>query len=94
MKEEYKILTDYICNYIHPRDLYKGEYTIRVASDNRLKIHYKRHYYFISIVEENNQFFWKMTPYRNSYYMTIIDEYSSFDRVLSAIKEHDRIKYG
>ena len=94
MKKEYQILTDYLCNYIHPRNLYKGEYTIRIAGSNLLKIHYKKHYYMVSIIEENNQFFWKLTPYNKSYYMTIIDEYSSFDRVLFAIKEHDEIKYG
>ena len=93
MNKEYNILTDYLCNYIYPNKKYTGPYQMRVASNNTLKIKYNKHYYIISIVEENNQLFWKMKPYRNSYFTTIIDEYSSFDRVLFAIKEHDEIKY-
>ena len=94
MKEIHDIFTDYICNHIHKNKLYEGDYKIRIGSDYTFKIHYKKHYYKISIVEENNELFWKMTPYQNSYFMTKIDNYSSFNKVLFAIKEHHKIKYG
>lgn len=93
MRKQYDILTDYICNYIYPNNLYIGEYKMRIASENSIKIIYKRHHYIITIIEEDGIFYWSLKPYRDSFFATRIDNYSSLDRVLFAIKEHHEIKY-
>ena len=55
-------------------------------SKNLIRVKYDHHFYYIDIIEENGEFYWKLMPYKNSYYTTIIND-GSFKRVLFAITE-------
>ena len=55
-------------------------------SKNLIRVKYDHHFYYIDIIEENGEFYWKLMPYKNSYYTTIIND-GSFERVLFAITE-------
>ena len=53
---------------------------------NLIRVKYDHHFYYIDIIEENGEFYWQLTLYKNSYYTTIIND-GSFERVLFAITE-------
>ena len=55
-------------------------------SKNLIRVKYNHHFYYIDIIEENGEFYWKLTPYKDSYYTTIVND-RSFERVLFAITE-------
>ncbi len=55
-------------------------------SKNLIRVKYNHHFYYIDIIEENHDFYWKLTPYKNSYYTTPVSN-NSFERVLFAITE-------
>lgn len=78
-------------NYIIPNKLYKGKFLIYIYRDITLLIKYHGKEYQVSVIEEDSQFYWHLIPYKFSYYTTNIDNYSSFDRGLFAIKENDKV---
>ena len=53
---------------------------------NLIRVKYDHHFYYIDIIEENAEFYWKLTPYKDSFYTTIASD-NSFERVLFAITE-------
>ena len=63
---------------------------IRVAS-NYLKVKYKNRIYKVSIVKEDNKYYWYLKPYNKNCFMTSADDNNSFDTVVFAIKEHDKL---
>lgn len=61
---------------------------------NHLEIVYFKQAYYITVVEINNELYWYLKPYRNSFYTTPIGDHfiNSFERVLFTIKESYEIK--
>ena len=55
-------------------------------SKNLIRVKYNHHFYYIDIIEENGEFYLQLTPYKDSYYTTIIND-GSFERVLFAVEE-------
>ena len=64
---------------------YKKEYKIYLYS-NFLKINYKNHNYLVTIVEYNNELFWYLKPFYNSYLLIKNTEPECFDILIAAIK--------
>lgn len=46
--------------------------------------------YKVELLEENSAYYWKVSPYMKSYYVTPYMGYESFEMVLFAIKEHEK----
>ncbi len=57
-----------------------------VISKNLIRVKYNHHFYYIDVIEENGEFYLQFTPYKDSYYTTIIND-ESFERGLFAITE-------
>lgn len=94
MKREYDIFVDYICNYIIPNRVHRKGIGISIGENIGFRIRYNHKIYNVDIIQIENQFYWRLTPHFEKCYTTIIDDYSSFDRVLFAIKENDRVVNG
>ena len=62
-----------------------NKYDISI-SKNLIRVKYDHHFYYIDIIEEKGEFCWKLKPYKNSYYTTLVSD-NSFERVLFAITE-------
>lgn len=54
-----------------------------------LLITYKRKKYVVSLIHKNEQFYWHLTQYNNSFYETTID--NGLDIILFAIKENEKL---
>ena len=53
---------------------------------NLIRVRYNHNFYYIDIIVDNNELYWKLMPYKKSFYTTIIND-NSFERVLFAITE-------
>ena len=85
-------LEDCLVNYILKNyDKYKKEGFIIWAHDDYYRIKYNHKIYKVSIINENEKLYWKLRPYNKSYFTTEVKEYSSFENVIFAIKENDKI---
>ena len=85
-------LKDCVINYIlKNNDRYSEEGFIIWLHEDYLRIKYNHKVYTVTVVEENEKLYWKLKPYNKSYYMTEIKEYSSFEAVIYAIKDNDKI---
>jgi len=91
-QESYKIFTKHLCTFIIPKNKeYKEKgYNIGITKGNKLIIKYQKHKYIVEFVKENDNVYWKLTPYQNSYFTTLVCE-GSFDMVLRAIEENEII---
>ena len=56
---------------------------------NELNITYKQKQYVITLVNKDEQFYWHLVPYNNSFYETAID--NGLTIVLFAIKENEEL---
>lgn len=54
-----------------------------------LLITYKKKEYVVSLIHKNEQFYWHLTQYNNSFYETTID--NGLDIILFAIKENEKL---
>ena len=78
-----------LTQYILPAFLkykYKEIYDISIYQNELIRVKYNNHFFYIDIIYSYNNFYWKLTPYKNSYYTTEITS-NSFERVLFAITE-------
>lgn len=91
MKNPIDIFVDYLCNYIVPNKLHKKEFGLYVGRNDLIDIRYNHRLYHVNIIKSGNELYWKLTPHFEGNYITIIDTYESFDRLLFAIKENDRV---
>ena len=48
--------------------------------------------YTIKIIQDNNELYWYLEPYNNTYYTTLFE--NGFDMVLFAIKENETLYQG
>lgn len=55
-----------------------------------LNIKYHNHKYKAKIIKIAKEYFWKLTPYRDTYFTTAVENENSFELVLCAIKEHEK----
>lgn len=80
-----EILTQYILpTFFKYKD--KKVYDISIYQNKLIRVKYNNHFFYIDIMYSDNSFYWKLTPYKNSYYTTEITP-NSFERVLFAITE-------
>lgn len=87
----YKVFVDYVCTKIIPRHgEYKHKFDIAIG-ESGLSIHYKKNIYYVTIIYENGNYYWKLEPYKNSFYTCFVKNENSFDMVLYAIEEHDKL---
>lgn len=63
---------------------YSNDDDIIIITHNNLE-------YKVKIVKVENDYFWNLTPYNNSSFLTNINNPNSFDMVLFAIKENDTL---
>lgn len=54
-----------------------------------LLITYKRKEYTVNLIQKNEQFYWHLTQYNNSFYETTID--NGLDIILFVIKEDEKL---
>lgn len=91
MKEIPEFLDENIFSVCNSFDIYiKDGYFIDYdQSDHILLITYNDIQYTVKIIEKDNEFYWHLSPYNNSYFLTNFYNPSSFNMVLFAIKEND-----
>ena len=72
-------------------DKYKDDgYNIKYdINNNQLIVFYHNKEYNVKIIEDNNELYWHLEPYNNTYYTTLYD--NGFDMILFAIKENETI---
>ncbi len=84
----------YLCNYIFKNNhRYVADGLIIYIRSNYLKIKYNHHYYYVIIIKENNIYYWQLRPYNKSFYTTPYDNANSFELVIMAIKENDKLVF-
>ncbi len=85
-------LKKHLCEYIlKNNNKYVDEGFIIYIHSNYLKIWFNHHYYYVIIIMEEKQYYWHLKPYNKSYYTTFSKDINSFDFVILAIKEQDKI---
>lgn len=94
MQEKYEIFTDYICNYIIPNKIYTKSFGIAISGNALFSIKYNHKLYNLNIIKIDGKLYWKLAPHFEDCYVTVIDDYHSFDRVLFAIVENDKVMNG
>ena len=60
-------------------------------NENNLSIFYNDIHYEVKIIKIENNYFWHLSPYNNSCFVTNLNNPNSFDMVLFAIKENDTL---
>lgn len=83
-------LTDYI---IYNNERYVEEDFIIYIHDTYLKIKYKHHYYNVTILIKNNLYYYYLSPFNKDFFTILAQTPDTFELVLLAIKEHDKLKY-
>ena len=67
-----------------------NEYQITYSNnENTILITYNNIQYKIEVIKIDNDYYWHLSPYNNSYFRTNLYNPNSFDIVLFAIKEND-----
>lgn len=76
---------------IHQFELYQNnEYKITYSNNEKIiLITYNNIQYKIKIIKIEKDYFWHLSPYNNSYFITNLTNPNSFNMVLFAIKEND-----
>lgn len=91
-----KLLLKQLDNYILKNiNIYEKEgFKITFNCKNcSLNIYYNKNEYEASIISLENDYYWRIEPYRNSYFTTrMSNKKQSFDLILFTIKENDLLK--
>ena len=87
------ILDIQIQNIIPDINSYKNEgYSFNINNkENILLITYNNILYEVKIVKIDNDYYWHLIPYNNSYFITNLYNPNSFNMVLFAIRENDSL---
>lgn len=92
--DKINIFTDIQIQSIIPDiNSYKNEgYSFNINNkENILLITYNNTLYEVKIVKIDKDYYWHLSPYNNSYFLTNLYNPNSFDIVLFAIKENDAL---
>lgn len=91
MKSIKNILYNKLCNITHKIEKYKSMgYRINYDTNNdQLIINHNNIDYTVKIIEENNNLYWYLEPYNDTYFTTLYE--NGFDMVLFAIKENENL---
>lgn len=86
------LLVEHLKDYIiyHGKEYAKQGFNI-FMHDKYLRTIYNHHVYKITIVSDNNFFYYYLQPYNKSYFITLANNPKSFEMVLYAIKEHENL---
>lgn len=85
-------LKDCVINYILKNYAnYKKEGFIIWIHDTYLRIKYNHKIYKASVTRENEKLYWHLKPYNKSYFITQIKAYSTFESIIFAIKDNDKM---
>lgn len=87
-----KYLEDCMINYIlKNHDRYKSDGFTMWLHREYLRIKYNHKIYIVRITSEYGNLYWNLRPYNKSYFTTEIKDYSSFEAIIFAIKDNDKI---
>lgn len=76
-----EVLTQYILPaFLKYKD--KEIYDISIYQNELIRVKYNNHFFYIDIIYSDNNFYWKLMPYKNTEITS-----NSFERVLFAITE-------
>ena len=87
-----KELKDCLINYILKNYMkYKEEGFEMWLHDNYIRIKYNHKIYVAKIIKKDNILYWYLEPYNKSYFETKIKSYNTFEAIIFAIKDNDKI---
>lgn len=87
-----RLLIKHLCDYILKNNQrYLDDGFIIWIGEYYLRIKYNHHIYKVTIIKEQEDISWYLKPYNKKYYTTSCDRENSFEFVIMAIKENDKI---
>ena len=87
-----RAIVENINNIIKVNKIYKYKGYKIFLNDNSIEIIYNNSTYTVTATQINNDLYWHLKPYNNSYFETKIDNnINSFDMVIAAIHDNETI---
>ncbi len=87
-----RAIVENINNIIRVNKMYKCKGYKMFLDDNSIEIIYKNSTYIVTATQINNDLYWHLEPYNNSYFETKIDKnINSFNMVIAAIHDNETI---